>query len=82
MLAALLDAQLAAYKTGDEPAYPAAVTAAMLGRHDVALGLLEDAVKKGDGDVLSLRIEKAFEPLYPEPRFRALLKTVGLPLPN
>jgi tetratricopeptide (TPR) repeat protein len=82
MLAALLDAQLAAYKDGREPAYPAAVTAAMLGRQDVALGLLEDAVAQADSDVLSLRIETAFQPLYPEPRFRALLTKVGLPLPN
>lgn len=82
MLAALLDAQLAAYKSGGEPAYPAAVTAAMLGRHEVALGLLEDAVARGDSDVLSLRIETAFQSLYDEPRFRALLTKVGLPLPH
>jgi tetratricopeptide (TPR) repeat protein len=82
MLAALLDAQLAAYRAGSEPAYPAAVTAAMLDRRDVALGLLEDAVAQGDSDVLSLRIETAFQPLYGEPRFRALLTKVGLPLPN
>jgi len=82
MLAALLDAQLAAYRGGNEPAYPAAVTAAMLGRHDVALGLLEEAVGRGDSDVLSLRIETAFQPLYGEPRFLALLTKIGLPLPN
>lgn len=82
MLTALLDAQLSAHAKGDEPAYPAAVTAAMLGKHDVALGLLEEAVAAADGDVLSLRIETAFQSLYGEPRFRALLTKVGLPLPH
>lgn len=82
MLAALLDAQLAAYKAGTEPAYPAAVTAAMLGQQDVALGLLENAVAQSDSDVLSLRIETAFQPLYHDARFRALLTKVGLPLPD
>lgn len=82
MLTAMLDAQLAAYKAGNEPAYPAAVTAAMLDKHEIALDLLEDAVAAADGDVLSLRIETAFQPLYAEPRFRALLTKVGLPLPR
>lgn len=81
MLAALFAAQQAQHAAGNEPAYPAAVTAAMLGDDDVALTLLEEAVEKGESDTLSLRIEEAFQPLYGNPRFTALLHKVGLPLP-
>jgi tetratricopeptide (TPR) repeat protein len=81
MLMALLDEQSAQHLAGNEPAYPAAVTAAMLGRADDALALLEKAVAAGEPDTLGLRIEEAFRPLHGNPRFTALLQKVGLPLP-
>ncbi|HVY52865.1 MAG TPA: hypothetical protein VHA07_15050 [Devosia sp.] len=81
MLAALLAAQQAQHALGKEPAYSTAVTAAMLGDTDAALTLLEAAVRTDESDILGLRIEEAFQPLYGEPRFTALLQKVGLPLP-
>ena len=64
------------------PAYTVAITAARSGDLTGALDLLEAALSHGETGVIGMRIEEAFVPLYGEPRFRALLTQVGLPLPT
>ena len=62
---------------GKEPAFKLAVTAAMRGDTAVALDYLTTAVERGESDALSIRIESAFRRLYGDPRFSALVETVG-----
>jgi TolB-like protein/tetratricopeptide (TPR) repeat protein len=50
-----------------------------MGEHDKALGLLQEALRKRDGGLLSLRQQHAFDPLRDSPRFGAILRQVGAP---
>jgi class 3 adenylate cyclase/Flp pilus assembly protein TadD len=49
-----------------------------LGQNDAALGLLEKACEERDTDMPFLKVDPGLAPLHKEPRFRALLKKVGL----
>ncbi|MGI9076391.1 MAG: tetratricopeptide repeat protein, partial [Gemmatimonadaceae bacterium] len=55
-----------------------AVVYAGLGEREQAVDWLERAVERGDFFMLYLGIDPAFRSLHAEPRFRALLKKVGL----
>jgi tetratricopeptide (TPR) repeat protein len=48
-----------------------------LGRHDEALGLLEEAVSQGSFRVLWLKVDPRVEPVRADPRFQALLARIG-----
>jgi TolB-like protein/Tfp pilus assembly protein PilF/predicted Ser/Thr protein kinase len=62
------------------PYYIAFVHAGMKER-DKALDLLEIAFETGDMYLFSLRVDPAFSDLHDEPRFRALMKKIGLAEP-
>lgn len=53
---------------------------AALGRHDEAITLLEQARAEGADQLVWLKVEPAFDPLRPDPRFRALVRSAGFPL--
>ena len=59
-------------------AYGVAVVYTGLGEREQALDWLERAVEGGDFFMLYLGIDPAFRSLHAEPRFRAILKKVGL----
>ncbi len=80
MLAAMLEAQERQMTTGGEPAFKVAETAALLGRTDRALDLLELSVERGEPDVLGIAIDRAFAGLHQDERFRKLVAKVGLPV--
>lgn len=77
MLRAMLGEQLRQYEAGAESAYKVAATAAVLGETDLALSYLETAVSRRE--TLALLVEPEFRSLRHEPRFVALLHTLGLP---
>jgi tetratricopeptide (TPR) repeat protein len=58
-------------------AYQAAVYAS-LGDKDQAFSWLEKAYSERDGQLLYLKISPMFDPLRSDPRFRELLKKIGL----
>jgi hypothetical protein len=48
-----------------------------LGETERAIGLLEDARSSRDPRLVSLRTDPVWDPLRPEPRFKALLRSMG-----
>ncbi len=50
-----------------------------LGDHPHALELLEQAARLRDGDVVFIGVDPIFDPLAPDPRFRAILDRLRLP---
>ncbi len=49
-----------------------------IGDHDRALELLEEALETRDAELIWLAVEPAFDPIRDDPRFRAVLETMGL----
>lgn len=78
MLRAMLAEQKHQFQAEREAAYKVAATAALLGDSDTALGYLETSVNRGE--TLGLLVEPEFRSLRNEPRFKALLARLGLPL--
>jgi TolB-like protein/tetratricopeptide (TPR) repeat protein len=64
-------------KTSVSPLDLAEVSAA-LGQKDHAFALLNEAVKERAGDLAFLRVSPSWDPLREDPRFRDLVRTVGL----
>jgi serine/threonine-protein kinase len=60
------------------PFHKAAIHAA-LGEHDRALDLLEEAAEQPSWQMRLLKVTPTWDPLRQNPRFQALLTTVGLP---
>jgi TolB-like protein/Flp pilus assembly protein TadD len=53
-----------------------------LGDREKALEYLETAVRRREGDVVTIKVQFAFEPLHADPRFQALERRVGLISPS
>ena len=68
---------LARARTPVSPFHTASIHAA-LGEHDRALELLEQAVERPTWHLRLLKVIPTFEPLRDDPRFHALLESVGL----
>ena len=51
----------------------------VLGDRDRALSLLEEAVGNHDDSVVDLGLDPTFAGLHGDPRFKALLRKIGLP---
>jgi tetratricopeptide (TPR) repeat protein len=66
-------------QAGDLPSVDAASIFAVLGDHDRALTILEEAVARKLPTILFLRLDPRFESLRGEPRFNALVQRLGLP---
>jgi len=64
-------------KTSVSPLDLAEVSAA-LGEKDHAFALLNEAVKERAGELAFLRVSHSWDPLREDPRFRDLVRTVGL----
>ena len=61
-------------------AYDLALVNLVLGQKDIAFELLNNAVKERCGWLIFLKIEPALDALRSDPRFRDLVRTVGLRL--
>jgi eukaryotic-like serine/threonine-protein kinase len=61
------------------PSYELAVVYTGLGSKDQALASLQIACDKQSGRLYFLKLDPRFDPLRPDPRFRDLLRCVGLP---
>jgi len=55
---------------------------AFVGQPDKALPALQQIVANHDGEAVQLAINTMFDNLHDDPRFRALLRQIGLPQPN
>jgi len=55
---------------------------AFVGQPDKALPSLEQIVATHDGEAVGLAVDTMFDNLHDDPRFRALLRQVGLPQPK
>ena len=55
-----------------------AEVSAALGEKDRAFALLNQAVKERAGELAFLRVSPSWDPLREDPRFRDLVRTVGL----
>lgn len=66
-------------RPGYVPPYYMATVCVGLSRADEALGFLEKAAECRDGRLTWLIVEPRFDPLRQDPRFRDLLRRIGLP---
>lgn len=79
------DGPLAVYRAlgSEESLIPSTVVKAklqaILGNYDEAFALLQRAVEARDMNVLWVRVDRSFAPLWPTPRFRELAANIGLP---
>ena len=55
-----------------------ALVYAALGRNDMAFKWLEKSYEKHEESLCSLKIDPKMDPLRPDPRFKTLLKKIGL----
>ncbi|MBC8645705.1 MAG: protein kinase [Thermoanaerobaculia bacterium] len=63
-------------------ALPFAMVHIGVGDKEAALDALEKAFEERSGRLVYLNVEKAFDPLRQEPRFRALVERLHLPVPK
>lgn len=77
MLEAMLGVQTRLSSEGQERAFKVAITAAYLGRADLALDYLELAIQRNESDVLGVRLELPNGPLNSSPRYAELVRRVG-----
>jgi tetratricopeptide (TPR) repeat protein len=82
MLAALYRAKRDRYAHGEGSAMKLAQYAALAGDRQASLHYLSDSVGRGDPDAVGLLLEPALRPLHGDPRFQALVRRLGLPLPG
>jgi TolB-like protein/Tfp pilus assembly protein PilF/tRNA A-37 threonylcarbamoyl transferase component Bud32 len=75
---AQMKSRLAAENRPLSPSYEAYVRLA-LGEREAALNLLSEAVASRDQAVLQMRVDPRLDPLRNDPRFQALLRTLGRP---
>lgn len=76
-LTRMLDEQIRQFEKNLEPAYKVAGTAAMLGRKDEAIRFLEESLRRGEDDMLGIRIEPLFKNLHTDARYRAIVERMG-----
>jgi len=67
------------YEQGYESAFGVAVIYARLGDKDRAFEWLEKSFAAHEDDLVSLKVQPAFDGLSSDPRFQGLLRRVGLP---
>lgn len=77
MLEAMLAVQKQQYAEGKEPAFKLALTAAMLGEKNVALGYLDASIRRHEQDILGIRLEPALASLHGDSRYRRLVTRTG-----
>lgn len=78
MLPAMFAEQKRLYADGKMPAFKLALTAAMLGENVVALDYLDLSIKRGEPDILGIRLEPALAGLRNDQRFNVLVAETGL----
>ena len=76
---AFLEQSLAGRRFYPHPEYSVALDCAALGDKDRAFDALESAVRDHDLDVLSLLSAPEFDGLRGDPRYRSLIRRIGLP---
>ncbi len=77
MLVAMLDEQIRQFKLNRESAFKVAATAAMLGRNQEAMRYLEESFRRGENDMLGIRIDPAFKKLRGNEVYRSLVARMG-----
>jgi len=60
------------------PPYHIAWLYLVLGKNDQGFKWLDKAVKERDSELLNLKVDPRLDPIRSDPRFKALLKKVGL----
>lgn len=75
---ALLRSLQASADRGYHPPYHEAFVLAALGERDAALARLEAATETRDAELVWVNVEPAFDSLREDPRFRALVREMGL----
>ena len=76
---AWLKVYVATSKSHHMPKYFAAWLYANLGNREEAFALLEEAYKEHDGVMIQLKANPVFAPIRSDPRFKELVRRVGLP---
>ena len=66
-------------KRGDMPVVPMAFTYSSLGNKDRAFAWLDKAVEQRNWMIIYLKVDNVWDPLRSDPRFKDLLRRVGLP---
>ena len=74
-----LDRMMASPQRGSVPPYFASTFYVKLGQNDEAIRLLEQAYEERDFRMIMLGVSYEFDPLRSDPRFRDLVRRVGLP---
>ena len=74
-----LDRMMASPQAASVPPYFAATFYVKLGQNDEAIKLLEKAYEERDFRMIMLTVSYEFDPLRSDPRFRDLVRRVGLP---
>ena len=74
-----MKAYLTPSKGQDLPRFFAAWLYANLGDNDQAFALLEEAYQQHDGVVVYLKSDPIWDPIRSDPRFKELIRRVGLP---
>jgi tetratricopeptide (TPR) repeat protein len=73
----MFDEQIRQFEKNLEPAFKVAGTAAMLGRRDEAIHFLEESIRRGEDDMLGVRVEPSFKGLRNDARYRAIIRRLG-----
>jgi tetratricopeptide (TPR) repeat protein len=73
----MFDEQVRQFEKNLEPAFKVAGTAAMLGHSDEAFHFLAESIRRGEGDLLGVRVEPSFKRLRNDERYRAIVRRLG-----
>jgi hypothetical protein len=73
----MFDEQIRQFEKNLEPAFKVAGTAAMLGRRDEAIHFLDESIRRGEDDMLGVRVEPSFKGLRNDARYRAIIRRLG-----